>query len=77
MCLKDERIFQIECGGTILSPKFVNEKIVKQFDIVVANPTLITKDWWADLSINDTSRRFEYGVPLRNRGGEWSILYQQ
>jgi type I restriction enzyme M protein len=65
--------------STLSNPAFKDEKntsAIKTFDFVVANPPFSTKTWANGFDpLNDTYKRFEYGIPPKKNGDYAFLLH--
>lgn len=59
--------FQIANGDTLLHPAFVEQRRLKKFDIVVANPPYSISDWSRNAFESDRYGRNILGVPPQGR----------
>ena len=76
MFLHDRPGAEIAQGNTLTSPRYTknNEKELRTFDFVVANPPFSDKAWKNGLKPEeDRFERFEYGVPP-SRNGDYAFL---
>jgi type I restriction enzyme M protein len=55
--------FQIQRGDTLGDPKFVEKGVLKQFDLVLANPPYSIKQWDSARWSTDKWGRNKYGTP--------------
>lgn len=53
-------------GDSLSNPKLVDQRGLKQFDIVVSVPPFADK-WAAEEAYNDFYRRFKYGIPPKSQ----------
>ncbi len=58
---------RIEWGDTLNSPKFVEGKSVRRFDVVVANPPFSLDKWGAERAHEDVYSRFHRGTPPKSK----------
>ncbi|MGB7294814.1 MAG: type I restriction-modification system subunit M [Candidatus Aminicenantales bacterium] len=54
---------QVKRGDTLRDPQFLDKGILKQFDIVIANPPFSLKNWGYERAQNDPYKRFRFGIP--------------
>jgi type I restriction enzyme M protein len=65
----------IEWGDTIGNPLHLENKHLKKFDVVVANPPFSLDKWGADNASEDKYKRFERGVPPKSKGDYAFLLH--
>ena len=64
-------------GNTLTDPKFTDDRLLKTFDYVVANPPFSDKRWSTGLdALNDTHERFKhFGTPPAKQGDYAYLLH--
>jgi type I restriction enzyme M protein len=74
LMLHDIRDAEIECGDTLLYPKFREDGRLKQFDLVVANPPW-NQDGYGEASLRraELKERFLFGYPP-NSSADWAWI---
>lgn len=60
--------FHIERGDTLREPKFFEYDLMKQFNIVIANPPFSLSNWGAELWADDIYGRNIAGIPPKGNG---------
>lgn len=60
--------FHIERGDTLREPKFFEYDLMKQFNIVIANPPFSLSNWGAELWAEDIYGRNIAGIPPKGNG---------
>ena len=66
----------IEWGDTIRNPLHkIDERTIKAFDKIVANPPFSLDKWGADDVSEDIFRRFEFGIPPKSKGDYAFVLH--
>lgn len=76
MILHGNDVAEIEQGNTLSNPKFFDEKILKTFDYVVANPPFSDKRWSNGVNTKeDPYDRFTYGTPPDKQGDYAYLLH--
>lgn len=63
MFLHDIEEFEVLRGDTLAEPKFIENDILKQFDVIFANPPYSIKKWNRDKFAADPYGRNCYGIP--------------
>jgi len=58
---------RIEWGDTLNSPKLLDGKSIRRFDVVVANPPFSLDKWGAEKAAGDPYRRFHRGTPPKSK----------
>jgi type I restriction enzyme M protein len=76
MFLHAEDNHRIEWGDTLRNPKLQDgDRLLKHFDIVVANPPFSLEKWGHEAAANDPYKRFRRGVPPRTKADYAFILH--
>lgn len=59
--------FAVECGDTLVNPKFIENGMLQKFDVVLANPPYSIKDWNREAFAYDKYGRNMFGTPPQGR----------
>lgn len=76
MILHDFPTSNIEQGNTLSDPKFLEGKLLRTYDYVVANPPFSDKVWSKDVkTTDDPYKRFIWGIPPKKQGDYAYLLH--
>lgn len=76
MFLHGEDNHRIEWGDTLRNPRLLgNDGLLKQFDVVVANPPFSLENWGYESAADDRYKRFRRGLPPRTKADYAFILH--
>lgn len=59
--------YDIECDDTLVNPKFIENGMLRKFDVVLANPPYSIKDWNREAFSYDRYGRNMFGTPPQGR----------
>jgi len=65
----------IEWGDTIRNPLYLQDNLLKTFDVVVANPPFSLDKWGAEIASEDRFGRFKYAIPPKSKGDYAFVLH--
>lgn len=66
----------IRWGDTIINPQHTKNDKLKTFDVVVANPPFLLKDWGEEQVKNDEYKRFStYPIPPKTKGDYAFVIH--